>query len=117
MSQYLTTVEGSPSKPSSFTDGESPKPTSTFPSEFELAHPPVKRRPKTMHLSAEPSTNTTHPRTPRERRPLSFSDFVIPDQVLAKQKELKRGIGAVKKFAGGVQCEWKRREQKRGMVC
>jgi hypothetical protein len=62
------------------------------------------------HRSDSPSTldwdDTTRSRgATRERRRLSFNDFVIPDQVLAKQKELKRGIGAVKKFAGGVQCE------------
>ncbi|GMK58816.1 hypothetical protein CspeluHIS016_0602580 [Cutaneotrichosporon spelunceum] len=45
---------------------------------------------------------TTARKRPRERRRMSFGDFVIPDSVLAKQKELKRGIGAVKKFAGGV---------------
>jgi hypothetical protein len=48
----------------------------------------------------EPTTSTR--KRPRERRRMSFGDFVIPDSVLAKQKELKRGIGAVKKFAGGV---------------
>lgn len=50
-----------------------------------------------------PTTRSHHK---RERRRMSFNDFVIPDSVLAKQKELKRGIGAVKKFAGGVDCEY-----------
>lgn len=55
----------------------------------------------------EPPTTRSRP---RERRRMSFNDFVIPDSVMAKQKELKRGITSVKKFAGGVDgellCAW-----------
>lgn len=49
--------------------------------------------------------STAKGRPPKERRRTSFNDFVIPSEVMAKQKDLKRGIGAVKKFAGGIQGE------------
>ncbi|KLT42899.1 hypothetical protein CC85DRAFT_301868 [Cutaneotrichosporon oleaginosum] len=67
---------------------------------------PVKAKAKNVEAEVwddwdEPTT--TARKRPRERRRMSFGDFVIPDSVLAKQKELKRGIGAVKKFAGGVE--------------
>nr|XP_018267236.1 uncharacterized protein I303_01221 [Kwoniella dejecticola CBS 10117]OBR89394.1 hypothetical protein I303_01221 [Kwoniella dejecticola CBS 10117] len=38
----------------------------------------------------------------KHRRRQSWNDFVIPREVMLKQKELKEGIGAVKMFAGGV---------------
>ncbi|KAL7424759.1 hypothetical protein Q5752_000443 [Cryptotrichosporon argae] len=38
----------------------------------------------------------------RSRRK-SWNDFVIPREVMEKQRELKEGIGAVKQFAAGVQ--------------
>ncbi|ODO11648.1 hypothetical protein I350_00432 [Cryptococcus amylolentus CBS 6273] len=38
----------------------------------------------------------------KQRRRQSWNDFVIPRNVLEKQKELKEGIGAVKLFARGV---------------
>ncbi|KAL1410655.1 hypothetical protein Q8F55_004674 [Vanrija albida] len=52
---------------------------------------------------AAPRDATAKGKPPKERRRTSFNDFVIPTEVMAKQKELKRGIGAVKKFAGGIQ--------------
>lgn len=63
---------------------------------------PQHRSDSPSHVDWDETTRSRNGVT-RERRRLSFNDFVIPDQVLAKQKELKRGIGAVKKFAGGVQ--------------
>ena len=41
----------------------------------------------------------------KQKRRQSWADFVIPRDVLEKQKGLKEGIGAVKKFAGGVESE------------
>ena len=41
----------------------------------------------------------------KQRRRQSWADFVIPKDVLEKQKGLKEGIGAVKTFAGGVESE------------
>ncbi|WVQ70859.1 hypothetical protein IAR50_000384 [Cryptococcus sp. DSM 104548] len=41
-------------------------------------------------------------REDKQRRRQSWNDFVIPRNVLEKQKELKEGIGAVKMFASGV---------------
>ncbi|OCF73873.1 hypothetical protein I204_05718 [Kwoniella mangroviensis CBS 8886] len=38
----------------------------------------------------------------KHRRRQSWNDFVIPREVMMKQKGLKEGIGAVKMFAGGV---------------
>jgi len=116
-------VEGSPSKPVLFDHpkGNSPRPTASFPGDgpLDLGSPPRSNsrrlhQPSHASLQVMPQHSsdppdwdeTTRSRATRERRRLSFNDFVIPDQVLAKQKELKRGIGAVKKFAGGVQCEF-----------
>jgi hypothetical protein len=39
----------------------------------------------------------------KERRRQSWNDFVIPRNVLEKQKEVRRGIEGVKRFAGGVE--------------
>jgi len=44
-------------------------------------------------------------RKDKQRRRQSWNDFVIPRDVLEKQKELKEGLGAVKMFAGGVEGE------------
>jgi len=41
----------------------------------------------------------------KQKRRQSWADFVIPKDVLEKQKGLKEGIGAVKTFAGGVESE------------
>lgn len=41
----------------------------------------------------------------KQRRRQSWADFVIPKDVLEKQKGLKEGIGAVKTFSGGVVSE------------
>jgi hypothetical protein len=41
----------------------------------------------------------------KERRRQSWNDFVIPKNVLEKQKEVRRGIEGVKRFAGGVESE------------
>lgn len=41
----------------------------------------------------------------KERRRQSWNDFVIPRNVLDKQRELKRGIEGVRRFAGGVESE------------
>ncbi|WVF70510.1 hypothetical protein IAT40_005300 [Kwoniella sp. CBS 6097] len=38
----------------------------------------------------------------KHRRRQSWNDFIIPREVMAKQKELKENIGAVKMFASGV---------------
>ncbi|WVQ97411.1 hypothetical protein IAU59_004524 [Kwoniella sp. CBS 9459] len=38
----------------------------------------------------------------KHRRRQSWNDFIIPREVMAKQKELKENIGAVKRFATGV---------------
>ena len=43
----------------------------------------------------------------KERRRQSWNDFVIPQNVLEKQKGLKENMSAVKKFAGGIGCESK----------
>lgn len=40
----------------------------------------------------------------KERRRQSWNDFVIPRNVLDKQRELKKGIEGVKRFANGVEC-------------
>ncbi|WVQ85261.1 hypothetical protein IAT38_007426 [Cryptococcus sp. DSM 104549] len=42
-------------------------------------------------------------REEKNRRRQSWNDFVIPRNVMEKQKGLKEGIGAVKMFAGGVE--------------
>ena len=39
----------------------------------------------------------------KERRRQSWNDFVIPTKVLERQRGLKQEIGAVKKFAGGLE--------------
>ena len=44
----------------------------------------------------------------KERRRQSWNDFVIPRNVLEKQKELKEGIRGVRKFASGVEGELSR---------
>lgn len=41
----------------------------------------------------------------KQRRRQSWNDFVIPRNVLEKQKGLKENIGAVKMFAGGIESE------------
>ena len=110
--QHLETVQGSPSKPVDVQHRTEPSTelildgspaqstgagfvrTSTFPA-------------LTSRASIVPSTNghSKNGSISKERRRQSWNDFVIPTQVLLKQKELRQNIGAVKKFAGGVESE------------
>lgn len=50
-------------------------------------------------------TSRLHVKEDKERRRQSWNDFVIPRNVLEKQKELKEGIRGVRKFASGVEGE------------
>jgi hypothetical protein len=50
------------------------------------------------------TTTAAERKEEKQRRRQSWNDLVIPRNVLEKQKELKQGIGAVKMFAGGVEC-------------
>ncbi|RSH84134.1 uncharacterized protein EHS24_005637 [Apiotrichum porosum] len=121
--QLLETVTGSPSKPSTVGKAAAASLSAAagagagtgtgsdkapFPHEgaVDLSSPRSSRNGDAVHpLEAQTDWEDTAKMRAikRERRRMSFNDFVIPDQVLAKQKELKRGIGAVKKFAGGVE--------------
>ncbi|WWC86309.1 uncharacterized protein L201_001182 [Kwoniella dendrophila CBS 6074] len=74
-------------------------PTSMFKST-----PPIST---TQTVDTVPQTGSTSSIKEKEkkdkhRRRQSWNDFVIPREVMMKQKELKEGIGAVKMFAGGV---------------
>lgn len=120
----LETVSGSPSKPETML--VDPNGSAEPPSRGKTAFPsdprPSSSVARKKAASHEPGTgagqlNTafsfggasnsdgTLEATPKQTKRRSQQDFVIPDNVLAKQKELKRGITSVKKFAGGVQCK------------
>lgn len=51
------------------------------------------------------STQRLKVKDDKERRRQSWNDFVIPRNVLEKQKELKEGIRGVRKFASGIEGE------------
>lgn len=122
----LETVSGSPSKPEAML-GETNGGAEPAPSRGKTAFPsdprPSSSVARKKAASHEPGTsgaghlNTAFSfggasnsdgaaeATPKQTKRRSQQDFVIPDNVLAKQKELKRGISSVKRFAGGVQCK------------
>lgn len=124
----LETVSGSPSKPEIFGDEGRPEyppvpaanatTKTAFPSDPRrsnsvirkkaASHEPGFREKRTGHLDTafalSTSLNADDPAnaTPKKSKRRSQQDFVIPENVLAKQKDLKRDITSVKKFAGGV---------------
>lgn len=53
----------------------------------------------------EPVMSEAQRKAEKQRRRQSWNDFVIPRNVLEKQKGLKENIGAVKLFAGGIESE------------
>jgi hypothetical protein len=53
----------------------------------------------------EPVISEAQRKAEKQRRRQSWNDFVIPRNVLEKQKGLKENIGAVKMFAGGIESE------------
>lgn len=57
-------------------------------------------------VKADPLIRTkSRRREDKNRRRQSWNNFIIPKNVLEKQKEIKEGIGAIKVFARGVECE------------
>lgn len=57
-------------------------------------------------VKADPLIRTeSRRREDKNKRRQSWNNFIIPKNVLEKQKEIKEGIGAIKVFARGVECE------------
>ncbi|WWC66321.1 uncharacterized protein I206_100222 [Kwoniella pini CBS 10737] len=125
----LEPVVGSPSKPHNRDEGQPVSPASPTPDLNPQSEEELRKAIRAGSVSAPTSLFMSPPSsldsqtstaaeitkfTPSEalakekekkdkhRRRQSWNDFVIPREVMMKQKGLKEGIGAVKMFAGGV---------------
>ncbi|ORX36041.1 hypothetical protein BD324DRAFT_651945 [Kockovaella imperatae] len=98
-SKMLETVVGSPSKPIV----HRPEPST----EIDLRDIRIDSvsAPSSSFRGSSQSGMTTDKldKLEKESRRQSWNDFVIPSKVLERQRELKQEIGAVKKFAGGLE--------------
>ena len=119
----LQTVVGSPSKPlqpveptvrndeaiglaiSSQDENEDEEDVRAASRAGSVSAPSSRFRPNDASLVPSASESVVHQKKDTGRRRQSWNDFVIPRDVLEKQKHLKRDIGAVKQFATGVECE------------
>jgi hypothetical protein len=98
----LETIEGSPSKPLRNRDGISS--SSDLDEDFRSA---VRAGSVSAPSSVikPPIPEESSKAQEKQRRRQSWNDFVIPQEVLEKQKGVRKGIATAKRFAGGVESE------------